>query len=442
MKRGNSVKAVSGIVFLSAIIITAGFGITYNKDNSLLADGDSKTSSVYTARNNDTGNEKENSLQVAKQQEEKEPAEEKIETISISAVGDFLIHMGIINSQYNYVDGKYDFMENFQYIKDYLEEADLTIGNLETTFAGSEVPYAGYPTFNCPDELALAMQNVGVDVVCNMSNHSLDEGEAGFYRTRQVLKNTGFDVIGTRDTANDKRYIIKDVKGIKVGIIGYGYMTEDYDGTLGLNCIPISSEVMPLMNVFNPNKLDSYLEEMKEQVNLMRQDGADAIVFYMHWGEEYQLEPNESQLRIAQFLADQGVDIIFGDHPHTIQPFDILTSADGKSTTNVIYSLGNFISCQRTESVDNPYTEDGVIANVEITKNFATGETKAAPPTYIPTWVKADSSDVGTKYTVVPSNKENVDYLQDWQRERLIQSFARTSSIVESYNQSINVDNN
>ena len=58
MKRGNSVKAVSGIVFLSAIIITAGFGITYNKDNSLLADGDSKTSSVYTARNNDTGNEK------------------------------------------------------------------------------------------------------------------------------------------------------------------------------------------------------------------------------------------------------------------------------------------------------------------------------------------------------------------------------------------------
>ena len=137
--------------------------------------------------------------------------------------------MGIINSQYNYVDGKYDFMENFQYIKDYLEEADLTIGNLETTFAGSEVPYAGYPTFNCPDELALAMQNVGVDVVCKMSNHSLDQGEAGFYRTRQVLKNTGFDVIGTRDTANDKRYIIKDVKGIKVGIIGYGYMTEDYD---------------------------------------------------------------------------------------------------------------------------------------------------------------------------------------------------------------------
>ena len=48
---------------------------------------------------------------------------------------------------------------------------------------------------------------------------------------------------------------------------------------------------MPLMNVFNPNKLDSYLEEMKEQVNLMRQDGTDAIVFYMHWGEEYQLEP-------------------------------------------------------------------------------------------------------------------------------------------------------
>ena len=281
--------------------------------------------------------------------------------------------------------------------------------------------------------MADTMKDIGIDVVSNISNHSLDCGEYGFYRTRQILEERGFDIIGTRNSSEDSRYIIKEANGIKVGITAYGYVTEDYDGTLGLNCIPISNEVMPKMNIFNPYRLDSYLEQMKEQVDMMRNDGADVVIFYMHWGEEYELEPNETQIKIAEYLADAGVDIIFGDHPHTLQPFDIIKSSDGTRETKVFYSLGNFISCQRVESVENPYTEDGVIVNIEITKDSKSGQVTINNPTYIATWVKEDEIDGISKYQVIPIEDIDENYLEQWQKQRAGESFERTKAVLEQY---------
>ena len=272
-----------------------------------------------------------------------------------------------------------------------------------------------------------------------MSNHSLDKGEYGFIRTREVLKEKGFDVIGTRDSEKDSRYIIKEVKDIKVGITAYGYTTDAYEEARGLNGIPIPDNLYSLMNTFNPYDLDNDLLEMKKEIDKMKDDGVDVIVFYMHWGEEYQLEPNESQLTIAQFLANEGVDIIFGDHPHTIQPIDILESDDGNHSTAVIYSLGNFISSQRTESIGNPYTEDGLMVSVNITKNFKTGEVTVDVPQYIPTWVKLNIFNGNYCYQVVPATENEADYLDYYQTIRVDESFDRTFGIVESYNDSIEV---
>lgn len=365
---------------------------------------------------------------------------EKINTVEIVATGDILIHQEILDTQYDDNTGEYDFTNNFQYIKNILEGADLAIGNLETTFAGTEYwGYGGYPSFNTPDSLADAMKWTGYDVIANMNNHALDRDVYGYERTRNVLLDKGFDVIGTRGSVDEKRYIIKNINDINIGVISYGYTMTTEDYVKGLNGIAIPDEIMPLMNQFHPLTLEEDLNNMKEQIALMRQDGAEAIIFYMHWGDEYELEPNDIQRTIAQFLADEKVDIVFGTHPHSIQPIDILNSSDGTSDTAVIYSMGNFLSSQRTERIENPYTEDGVIVSVNISKNMDTNEVTVDVPKYIPTWVNWYGKDDRLFYEVVPATINNAEYLTEEGKTRVVESLNRTKSIVEMYNENIKI---
>lgn len=207
----------------------------------------------------------------------------------------------------------------------------------------------------------------------------------------------------------------------------------------GVNGIPISNELLPLMNYFHPNTIDSDLNNMKEQIDLMRADGAEVIIFYMHWGDEYELEPNDMQKQIAQFLADEKVDVIFGTHPHSLQPIDMIQSTDGTSDTAVIYSMGNFLSSQRTERIGNPYTEDGVIVSVKINKDMKTNEITVDVPTYIPTWVNWYSKDGKLFYEVVPATINDAEYLTEEGKTRVNESFDRTKSIIEKYDEAIEV---
>lgn len=366
--------------------------------------------------------------------------DEKTKTVEIVATGDVLIHKEILDTQYDATTDSYDFNNNFQYIKSYLENADLTISNLETTLAGKEnYGYSGYPSFNSPDSLTDAMKVTGIDVVANMNNHALDRDVKGYKRTRQTLVDKGFDVIGTRETEKDKRYVIKDVEGIKMGITSYGYTMTATDNKRGLNGIVIPEDILPLMNNFHPDNLNWDLENMKEQIANMKADGAEVIVFYMHWGDEYELEPNAMQVKIAQFLADEKVDIIFGTHPHSLQPIDILKSSDGTSETSVIYSMGNFLSSQRTERIQNPYTEDGIIVSVNITKNLESNEIVVETPTYTPTWVNWYEKEDKLFYEVVPATINDAEYLTKEGKIRVVESYNRTKEVIEKYNDKIKV---
>lgn len=378
-------------------------------------------------------------------EKEEVPIEEKkenIKTIEIAATGDILIHKEILETQYDVASNSYDFKNTLQYVKDYLNNADLTISNLEGTLSGIEnYGFSGYPSFNAPDELADAMKWTGIDVVNNMNNHSLDRDIRGFYRTREVLENKGFDIIGTRSSSDNKRYIVKDVKGIKIGIISYSYTMTCDGGVRGLNGTPISSEIYPLMNTFREDSLEEDFQNMKEEIDKMKADGAEVIIFYMHWGDEYELEPNETQIKIAKFLANNGVDVVFATHPHSLQPIDVIKSEDGQHETSVIYSMGNFLSSQRTERIENPYTEDGVIVFVKINKNENTGEIKVEYPTYLPTWVNWYGKDDKLFYEVVPATISDAVYLNDQGKSRVVESFNRSKGIIESYSDKIKIRN-
>ncbi|MDY2632638.1 MAG: CapA family protein [Clostridium sp.] len=377
---------------------------------------------------------------IAKEAGPIEGKNENIKTIEIAATGDILIHKEILETQYDVASDTYDFKNTLQYVKDYLSNVDLTISNLEGTLSGIEnYGYSGYPSFNAPDELADAMKWAGIDIVNNMNNHSLDRDIRGFYRTRETLENKGFDIIGTRSSSDSNRYIIKDVKGIKLGIISYSYTMTCEGGARGLNGTPISSEIYPLMNTFREDSLEEDFQNMREEINKMKADGAEAIIFYMHWGDEYELEPNETQIKIAKFLANNGVDIVFATHPHSLQPIDVIKSEDGLHETSVIYSMGNFLSSQRTERIENPYTEDGVIVFVKINKNEDTGELKIEYPTYIPTWVNWYGKDDKLFYEVVPATISDALYLNNQGKSRVVESFNRSKGIIESYSDKIKI---
>lgn len=309
-------------------------------------------------------------------------------SIDITAVGDIMAHSPQFKAQYDSKTNTYDFNNNFQYVKSYISKADLAICNVETVFAGVKERYTGFPKFNCPDSLANALKNSGFDVAITSNNHSLDRGTKGLIRTLDVLRNCGLTTEGTRKTS-EPNYVIKDVKGVKVGIISYTYETAEYHGKKTLNGYVVPEDSVGLINTFNYGHLDQDLKQMKNTVDAARNKGAEVIVFYLHWGEEFRTSPDKYERQLTNAISDMGSDIIFASHPHVLQPVEIIDNKKTLKKTVVFYSLGNFLSNQRYELTKNRLSEDGLIANVKIKKICRDGKVKIELKKVeaIPTWV-------------------------------------------------------
>lgn len=315
---------------------------------------------------------------------EQEEVEDKEITINLSAVGDIMFHDAQLESAYDEENDTYHFIPVFEEVKPILSKADITIGNLETTLAGPERGFSGYPLFNSPDETIDAIKNAGFDILTTANNHSLDTGIDGLQRTIKVLREKGIDFVGTADNEDQSRVLIKDVDGIKLAFLAY---TES---TNGLGDQYSNDQLHRMLNVMEKENIMQDIEEAKSL-------DADLIITYMHWGTEYMEEPNEKQIEYAHMLAEAGVDIILGSHPHVIQPSEVIETDDHE--TFVVYSMGNFISNQRQETVGNNRTEDGIIINFDITKNKQTNETFIENVEYVPTWVYKHNENGQSKYT-------------------------------------------
>lgn len=323
-------------------------------------------------------------------------------SIKITSVGDIMVHNIQITSQYNEATGDYDFRNNFQFIKPYIERADLALGNLETTFAGKERGYSGYPLFNAPDELAFALKDAGFDVISTSNNHTYDTGSQGVFRTLDILKENDLIPVGTRHSEEEESFAIVDVQGIKVGISAYTYETPRQGDNITLNGILVPNEMRNLIDSFSYEHLDEDLAKIKDRVDILKQRGAEVIIFKMHWGNEYHRQPNAYQERIAQELSNFGVDIIFGAHPHVLQKVDIIESEVDDRQTVVAYSLGNFISNQRYEFLNTRYTEDGMIVNVTVTNEYENNTISIDEVTYVPTWVHVYNKNNKRTYEILP----------------------------------------
>lgn len=325
---------------------------------------------------------------------ESETVEEKVEPINftMTAIGDTLCHNTQYWDAYNSSTKQYDFSYVYDDIKDYTSSADITIGSLETTFAGEDRGYSNYPVFNSPDSLATGLKDIGVDVISLAGNHALDYGYSGICRTIDVLDNVGISHLGTYKSAEDQdKILIKDVKGVKIAFINYTY---------GTNGIPVPSDKPYCLNLIDKDLISKQIKQAKEQ-------NVDMIVACMHWGTEYKTSANDEQKELADFLFKSGVDIILGNHPHVLEPMEKKTiTLDDGSTKDVfvVYALGNFTADQRAE-----ITRDSAILNLDITKD-SDGKILINKVSYVPIYMYKNSAAKVHKFKILDIEKSIANY--------------------------------
>lgn len=345
-------------------------------------------------------------------------------TVRLGSAGDIILHKPFIESSVYRSDGEYDYSPCFESISDVYESYDFMTVNLETTLAGEEAGYRGYPVFNSPDRIAENLKNSGVDMFLLANNHIYDSGKAGFLRTVNYLTEEGYLSTGIRGSEDELPYVIKDIGSISVGFINYTYETP-YSGGKAVNANPVDDSVADLLNSFDPSNTDGFYDEIEKRLKEMREKGAEFIVFYPHWGNEYELEPCEYQKKMASRLCEMGVDVIIGSHPHVVQPAELLESGDGTRSTLCVYSMGNQISNQRREympMMSDGHTEDGLIVGLEITRDEK-GHVSLTHVEYIPTWVERGSDGV---HRIIPADDSGATGEVKASRDR-------TLKIVDSY---------
>jgi len=334
--------------------------------------------------------------------------------ISITCAGDIVLHDPNIKSAYDSKTGTYNFDDNFTYIKPYIEAADLALCTIETTFPGK--PYTGYPTFRGPEELATSLKTAGFDMIMTSSNHAYDSRIKGITKTVEVLRANDLIAAGTRLNTEEPRYAMTEVKGVKIAMIAYTYETGAADDpTTYLNANPLTPKAAELVNSFNYGKMDQDVAEMKGVADDARAAGADIILAYFHWGEEYHLVPNAYQKELAKRVAEEvGADIIFASHPHVPEPAEVITvskeAADGTITEKkvpVFYALGNFLSNQRRELIPSGgrYVEEGYLAQTTVTFDLTKKVIQSISTKTMPYWVDKYTYKGKIKYAIVPLDK-------------------------------------
>jgi poly-gamma-glutamate synthesis protein (capsule biosynthesis protein) len=301
------------------------------------------------------------------------------DTLSLIFTGDIMSHGPQIKSAYRSDIKTYDYSENFRYVKPVFAQADFVIANLETTLGIK--PYSGYPQFSAPPALAQACKDAGINVLATANNHSCDKSKRGILSTINILDTLNILHFGTYKNVPDKtKYhpLIIDKNNIKIALLNYTY---------GTNGLP----VLPPVKVNLINK-----KEIKKDIESAKKAQPDLIIVFLHWGSQYQNHPNQQQKKLVDFLNKEGVDLVIGSHPHVIQDIDYQQDYILKKDLLTVYSLGNFISNQRT------YPRDGsMIVRLKFTKNQA-GKIRLSGFEAIPVWVYKFKKDNKNHYEILP----------------------------------------
>ena len=270
--------------------------------------------------------------------------------IRLSAIGDILLGNNLQKSGKN-ADGLYS--DIFEDISSYFKDSDIVVGTYETDVTDENKAFAN------------SIKESGVDLVTLAHNHSLDNGIEVLNKTKEYLESIGIQTTGIYNEEAKDRVKIIEVKGAKIAILSYTYDSKE-EG----------------VNIFSEKLAKEDLDYANENANFS--------IVLMHWGDVYKNEPNENQKSQAQFLVDNGADIIIGAHPSVVQKMEILQNKEGKDCL-VAYSLGDFTS---DFSYENSNLE--LILNIQIYYDAENNTASLYKVDYVPIYM----NDYGAKNKV------------------------------------------
>lgn len=302
--------------------------------------------------------------------------------LTLLFAGDMMQHGAQLEAAYESKIAEYDYRDNFRFVQEIIESADIAVANLEVTLGGK--PYTGYPRFSAPTSYAKAAVDAGFDVLLTANNHTCDRGKKGIIRTLNKLDELEVLHTGTyrneadRDSTNP---LILEQNGIRLAMLNYTY-------GLNGNTVPAPTIV---------NLIDTAV--IHQDLRNATSKNPDLIIVMMHWGLEYLRIQNAEQEYLANYCFDHGADIIIGSHPHVIEP--MFSGPESKFKGPVYFSLGNFISNQRRR-----YTNGGAMAWLKISKQ--NGIISIDTSAYLLNWVFIAGNSSGKDFFILPDLPEYI----------------------------------
>ena len=317
------------------------------------------------------------------------------DSVTLLFIGDVMGHDSQIESAFDKDKKTHDYKPVFKNVESIIKKADFAIANLEVTLAGK--PYKGYPQFSSPDELAIACKESGIDVLVTANNHSCDRRKKGLLRTKKILDSLKIPHTGTFKDLDDrkkKNLLVLEKNNIKIGILNYTY---------GTNGIPATKPT--IVNLIDTSLIFS-------DINNSKKDSLDKLVVFLHWGKEYESHPSSKQVQLAQMIIDKGADIIIGSHPHVLQRMEFINDTTIDKEYVISYSLGNFVSAQRTRKRDG-----GAMLEIKILKEDSKSIIKSCG--YHLTWVNITNDQNKKKFEIIPVINKEQFKLNEKQKNKL-----------------------
>ena len=312
--------------------------------------------------------------------------------IRISAIGDILLGDNLKKYGKN-ADSLYN--DIFSNVTKYLKDSDITLGTYETNISDDTKVFAN------------AVKEAGIDLVTLAHNHALDNGEEGLKATQDYLESVGIQTVGKYAEEVQSRIKIIEEKGVKIAVLSYTYD----NGKTGVN-------------IYSEEQASSDLEYANEN--------ADFTIVLMHWGDVYKEEPNSTQKAQAQFLVDNGADIIIGAHPSVVEPMEILKNKEGQDCL-VAYSLGDFTS---DFSYENSNLE--LVLNIQIYFDAETDTVSLYKVDYTPIYMNDyGKQNTINRYKLLDLKNEIANYGKDGSNldkktyDKLVRGIDRLNGIIE-----------
>ena len=312
--------------------------------------------------------------------------------IRISAIGDILLGDNLKKYGKN-ADGLYN--DIFSNVTKYLKDSDITLGTYETNVTDDTKVFAN------------AIKEAGIDLVTLAHNHALDNGEEGLKATQDYLESVGIQTVGKYAEEVQDRIKIIEEKGVKIAVLSYTYD----NGKTGVNI---------------------YSEEQASSDLAYANENADFTIVLMHWGDVYKEEPNSTQKAQAQFLVDNGADIIIGAHPSVVEPMEILKNKEGQDCL-VAYSLGDFTS---DFSYENSNLE--LVLNIQIYFDAETDTVSLYKVDYTPIYMNDyGKQNTINRYKLLDLKNEIANYGKDGSNldkktyDKLVRGIDRLNGIIE-----------